>query len=464
MKKIIRVVYYIRVSTEEQKLHGLSLSAQRMKLDEYAKEHDYKFIRAYVDEGVSGRKPIRKRPALQRMLKDSALNEFDLIIFIKLDRYFRSVAEYHECQKILDTFNISWTATEEKYDLTTANGRAFINMKLTIAELEADQGGERIKLVNDYKVKEGYALSGAQPFGWTLKKDGNHSRVVRDPKYEAIVYEALDHLETFRSVKRTIFYIYDKYDLAFTYKVLRNTFDTTYLYGYYRGNFNYCEPYITKERYDKIQAILKNNIREVKTRRIYLFSNLITCGGCGARMTGNYTMGKKHEYLYYRCNAGSHNKKCSNKGSIYENVLERYVLDHLKSDLETFIIETESKAKTKNKTDTPAQIKKLKNEMDRLNLMFQKNRISIDKYDDEYEKLEAKLKEFESIKKDDTKDISPLKQILNTDILSIYESLDRLHKRTFWQSIFKEIIITNESKIKGKPDRKIKLIFNDDFM
>ena len=82
--------------------------------------------------------------------------KFERIIFVKIDRYFRSVAEYWECQKILETNNVTWTATEEKYDLSTANGRAFVNMKLTIAELEADQTSERIKLVNEYKVNAEY--------------------------------------------------------------------------------------------------------------------------------------------------------------------------------------------------------------------------------------------------------------------------------------------------------------------
>ena len=148
---IVRIACYIRVSTEEQKLHGISLDAQREKLNEYAEKHDLKIVEWYEDEGISGRKLIKNRPALQRMIKDAQAGKFDRIIFIKLDRFFRSVAEYHECMKLIDP--VIWTATEEKYDLSTANGRAFVNMKITIAELEADQTGERIKLVNEYKVK-----------------------------------------------------------------------------------------------------------------------------------------------------------------------------------------------------------------------------------------------------------------------------------------------------------------------
>ena len=42
MKRIEPVAAYIRVSTTEQKLHGLSLDAQKMKLKEYVKKHNMK--------------------------------------------------------------------------------------------------------------------------------------------------------------------------------------------------------------------------------------------------------------------------------------------------------------------------------------------------------------------------------------------------------------------------------------
>ena len=158
------VAAYIRVSSQEQKLHGISLEAQVQKLEEYAEQHNMKIVEWYKDEGVSGRKLIKKRPELQRMIHDAQKGNFRRILFIKLDRFFRSVAEYHECMKLIEP--VIWTATEEKYDLSTANGRAFVNMKLVIAELEADQTGERIKIVNEYKIKEGLPLFGT-PFDFS---------------------------------------------------------------------------------------------------------------------------------------------------------------------------------------------------------------------------------------------------------------------------------------------------------
>lgn len=449
MNKIVRVVFYIRVSTDEQKLHGFSLEAQYQKLIEYCEKHSYRLVGVYKDEGVSGAKAIKKRPQLQQLLKDAQKDMFDLILFIKLDRYFRSVAEYHECQKILDQHEVKWAATEEKYDLTTANGRAFVNMKLTIAELEADQTSERIKLVNEFKVKEGYALSGAVPFGWTLKRENGHSKVIRDKKVEHIVYEALDHFERFNSIKNTIHYIYDKYELDHTYKVLRNTFDSTFLYGEYRGNPNYTEAYIDKERFEKIQDMLKSNFRQTKTKRIYLFSNLVNCGNCGTRMTGNYSIPNKKTgrvFYSYRCNSATRRVKCPKILNMSEKILEQYLLDNINDKIKEYIIKVELEEK-KNINRKKISVTPIQNEIDRLNTMYQKGRIDEDKYDAEYEALMKKMMIAQSQNTNEKRNLEPLKKILNSDLVSIYNVLDREHKRAFWKTILKEIIIQEDKSI-----------------
>ena len=83
-RKIERVAAYVRVSTQEQKLHGISLDAQKEKLQEYAEKNGLRIVEWYLDEGVSGRKLIKNRRELQRMVHDAEEGKFDRIIFIKL--------------------------------------------------------------------------------------------------------------------------------------------------------------------------------------------------------------------------------------------------------------------------------------------------------------------------------------------------------------------------------------------
>lgn len=53
-----RAALYIRVSSEEQAMHGLSLEAQRKALYTYACQHHWDIAGLYADEGVSARKKI----------------------------------------------------------------------------------------------------------------------------------------------------------------------------------------------------------------------------------------------------------------------------------------------------------------------------------------------------------------------------------------------------------------------
>ena len=55
-----RAALYIRVSSEEQARHGLSLGEQRKNLMNYAQEHGYIVVGVYADEGVSARKAISR--------------------------------------------------------------------------------------------------------------------------------------------------------------------------------------------------------------------------------------------------------------------------------------------------------------------------------------------------------------------------------------------------------------------
>ena len=66
----MRVALYIRVSTEEQAVHGLSVDDQKDSLQKWAEENKHKVVDYYVDAGVSGRKSVSKRPELQRLLSD----------------------------------------------------------------------------------------------------------------------------------------------------------------------------------------------------------------------------------------------------------------------------------------------------------------------------------------------------------------------------------------------------------
>lgn len=456
--KIERVAAYIRVSTAEQKLHGLSLDAQRMKLQQYADNHGLKIVGWYVDEGVSGRKLIRRRPELQRMIHDAQKGLFDRIIFIKLDRFFRSIAEYHECMKLISP--VLWTATEEEYDLTTANGRMLVNMKLTIAELEADQTGERIDLVNEYKVQTGQPLSGSTPFCFMIITDEQTGRkkIVKNPEYEEMTYDMIQHLLVHQSRRKTLHYINEKYGTCFEYKALMRVFQHSWLYGEYRGNPSYIEdPYIDKKTFDKIQEITKRNLKVPKSKRCYIFTGLILCPECGRTLKSGTTdnNGKRGDdsYKVYRCNHRMIQGQCAFNRIVYERTIEKLLLKNFEVYLNDAKVRSAEVSVVPVKKAKP-DIKKIQAEIDRLNYSWRTGKIAkVEDYERDFEELKAKLEEAQMDEPEVPQDFSAIEEALGGDWRDIYNMLDDEHKRAFWRKYIKSIEI--DWTVKGKGNKRI---------
>lgn len=450
---------YIRVSHQEAKLHGLSLDAQVEKITEYAEKNHIKIVEWYRDEGVSGRKLIKNRPELQRMIHDAQAGRFKRILFIKLDRFFRSVAEYHECMKLIDP--VIWTATEEKYDLSTANGRAFVNMKLTIAELEADQTGERIKIVNDYKVKSGLPLFGtsSMPFCYAVVKneeDDKHKTIVK--QYEDYMEDVISHLVINRSVRQAVLFANNKHNVKIGYRRVWKALHNEMICGTYRGNPNYCDPFVSREVFEFIQTIIEYNPRSSVREHTYIFAGLIPCPNCGRNLIGAQKVGRhndnKYKYYTYRCPLNKMDKSCDYTLQIFENTLEKKLIAGIEGMIE------QKKLKSVEISQQSERVRKydldeLQAELDRLNYAWKKGRIkSVEEYDRDYdslmEQIEAATEEIAEVQK--APDLSHIHSILDSGWKGIYENLDGDHKRAFWRSFISKIKINWTTDVKEISD------------
>jgi len=121
--KPLRVALYVRVSGQEQEIKGLSLEAQQEDLQEYCRERGWIVAGVYIDAAKTARKRLGKRTNFLRMLEDVKRDKVDLILFTRLDRWFRSVADYYKVMEVLEAHNCGWKTTQEQYDTSTAGGR-----------------------------------------------------------------------------------------------------------------------------------------------------------------------------------------------------------------------------------------------------------------------------------------------------------------------------------------------------
>jgi DNA invertase Pin-like site-specific DNA recombinase len=180
----MKVIGYIRVSTEEQATSGLSLDAQRDKLTAYAKLYDLELI-AIVDDAGQSAKSLH-RPGLQMALDRIRRGEAAGLLIAKLDRLTRSVADW---QTLIDEFfgekpGKQLFSVADSIDTRTAAGRLVLNVLLSVAQWERETIAERTRDALQHKIKTGQRC-GRIRFGCDLAADGR--TLVDNPEQQAVV-------------------------------------------------------------------------------------------------------------------------------------------------------------------------------------------------------------------------------------------------------------------------------------
>lgn len=444
-EKVLRVALYIRVSTEEQAKNGYSLSSQKERLYEYCKEKGYKIVGLYADEGKSARTKLKNRKELLRLVEDVKKNEIDRIIFWRLDRWFRNVADYYKIQEILNKNDVDWECTDEEYNTTTSNGRLHLNIKLSIAQNESDQTSDRIKFNFDMMVKNGKVIVGKQgmPLGYTITGERKNKIMVKDAETENIVNDMWENIKITGSIRKTLFYINNKYNLDICYDSMRHYLINEKYYGCYKGIENYCPSYVSKEDFDYVQTLIKKNYKCNK-RHDYIFSGLLVCPNCNRKLAGftsvsiSKNSNKRFKYPSYRCNYRYSYHQCTYSKRPVENTIETFLLENIKEEINKYIL-TANEVLEKGNTKSPTNINKLQSKIERLNELYIDGRISKEKYELEYEKVNLQINEFST--KKEKRNYSSLKKILNTNITSVYNKLSNISKRNFWAEFIDYIII-----------------------
>ena len=120
----------------------------------------------------------------------------------------------------------------------------------------------------------------------------------------------------------------------------------------------------------------------------YLFSGIITCPHCGRKLVGQHRKGGANNpegTYHYRCNKARIEHTCPLSGCHSERKIETQLLNNLAGYIQNEITKVESLSDIQRpKTDNSKKIEELKKEMERLNMMFRKGRISEEEYDKEY--------------------------------------------------------------------------------
>lgn len=438
--RIRRVGLYGRVSTDEQALKGYSIEAQVAALKEYSEKNGMKIVDIYLDEGISGAKPPLKRPALKRLLDDVEAGKIDMILFTKLDRWFRSVKEYFKVQEILEDNKVEWKTILESYDTSTANGQMAITIFLAVAQNERDRTAERIKVVLEHKRKNKEACFGGQaiPFGYTKERDENGvMRLVKDPATKKATQEFWDILIRSNNLNKAIRHMAHEYGITKDWKSWSRMTQSDFYCGIHRGVQDYCPAYVTPEEFLKFQE--RETVKGTPTGIPYFFRGLMRCPECGHKLCGNSDRRYGRINKTYRC--AIRGRGCSNHGSISEIKIEKQLLERLDEFMTNTIAEVEIDVNGhKNKSDAERRIKNLKEQLRRLNVTY----MAGNKTDEEYFKEDAEIKlaiskAEKELEISRPRNVDHLKKMLETDYRTLYKTLDPDEKQEFWLDLIKEI-------------------------
>ena len=421
-----RVALYCRVSSEEQVRHGYSLGAQLTALKEYAKKHRYAVMGEFVDEGISARKSYKKRPALLRLLEAVQDDQVDIILFIKLDRWFRNVKAYYQVQPILDQHNTAWQAILEDYETVTASGRLKVNIMLSVAENEADRTAERIKFVFEDKHSRGEVTSGKIPYGYRIE---DKMMVVDEEGTAPIARAVFQKYIDLRSVAELGRWLYETYGILRSQSGLRRMLSNTlYLGGEYHDQL------IDRHTFVKVQETLatRSNRKVNTSEKIYLFGGLVYCKDCGRRMKSYQPW--KYEYYVCRTHQDYGEYRCPNALSTRQDKLETYLLKNIETELQGYNIKVMEKQKPQKDTE------KVKRKMEKLKDLYLNDLISRDVYERDYRALEADLND---------QFVAPRVISIDTitDAVKKYRSLSKPSQKAFWGRILKRIEIDHNGEI-----------------
>lgn len=430
----MRCAIYIRVSSAEQRREGYSLPEQRRVLTEYAEEKGYKVVDVYADEGISASKKPHLRHDFQRMMRDVESGRIDIIIFIKLDRWFRNVGDYYRTQEILDRHGVKWESVFEDYDTTTRTGRLNLNIKLTIAEDEAANTSERVKFVLNAKVRNKEPNTGTQPFGYKIEKTDGVKRIVKDPETQA---ETEDMFRMFFATKSSYIvtnYINETYGRTLADTTIARRLKNIAYTGEYQGIPDYRPAYITHEQHAEILKAFGMHTRTAQKNKVYLFAGMVYYPECG-RVMASCTSNKKT--LGYRCRYHYH-QGCSYKHMVKEEDIEAYLLDNIGKSLACYSLRIAAKSKNK----AAASPKKYEKQLERLNHVYIMGNISKEEYQKQSSKLKAKLADLKAENRQPSsipKDVIQLLSDQNFPLL--YNKLSRAEKKSLWRSSIDKITV-----------------------
>lgn len=157
-------VAYLRVSTLGQVKDGVSLEAQRDKINLWAQMNDATVIQTFSDNGISAKRSDN-RPAFQQALALAIKERCPLVVY-SISRFARSTRDCLALAEKLQKAGAGLVSITESIDTSSAMGKFFFRLMASLAELEREMISERTQMGMDKLRQQGRYMSRIVPYGY----------------------------------------------------------------------------------------------------------------------------------------------------------------------------------------------------------------------------------------------------------------------------------------------------------
>ncbi len=406
-------VTYERASTDMQ---DNSVIDQRSEITRYAERNNYKIIRHYADDGISGAS-ANKRPQFLKMIDDSENSDFSAVLVYDSSRFARNLMEFLAYKKLLQENGIKLISITEPqidgdmalfYDAITGASN-----EMYLRKLSRDvKRGLRERAIRGHYT--GYA-----PYGYDKVKHEDLF-IINEKEAEFVKYmydSILDGLSSFDIVlalreRGAVSRRGHNFDRRAIIRILKSpTYKGCFTYEFEgekkvaRAN-NIPNYIIDIDTWEEVNAILIKRSEKYKkyampqNRKKHWLSGLLRCPYCGKTLT--YRSGGKKSNPFYIC-AGYTNGVCRKNKSITVSKVESLILEKLKK---FYDIPVNNYAKNitvkppKVDIDYKAEIKKIDKSLDRAKKAYLAEIDTLEEYKENKKVLQDKrqnlLSKFEA--------------------------------------------------------------------
>lgn len=389
----LRMVGYARVSTDEEK-QLYSLDNQLAFFTEFSQTHNYKMVRLYADEGISG-KQLKKRDEFMRMLEDAKLGIFDVVVVKDVSRFARNTVDLLTSIRALRAMGINVLFVNNNQQ-TLGESEFVITLLGAMAQEESANLSRRVQFGKDVTAKRGRVprtiLGYDYVDNYTLTINEEEAALVR--RIYEMYLSGFYGMSTIAAALRGE-NILTKLGCDYTEGYIRRILTNPIYYGdlvnhktqikdFINGErravpekeqYHHDRPelaIISRETFDRVQRIREERCRMQEARggdprrrytSRYLFSGLVRCGDCGCTMYRQnvHRKGSGAVHSYWRCKNGSRAKnsaRCSNKSYIPDHVLREglsEILEHCVGDKAAFAREIEEQRQLEKAHERPVE-------------------------------------------------------------------------------------------------------------